>query len=91
MQGFFDAPTEDVYQFQLWHYGDLKLTVDSTLLYHGQQGDYTERFVPVNLAAGRHRLTLSGTTGVESRLRVLFGGHGTASIGSEKFRHPPKK
>ncbi len=89
VQGYFDVKTTEVYQFQLWHEGDLQVAVDNSKLFSGRQGDYAiERFVSVPLAAGKHRLTLSGTTAGESRLRVLFGGTGTYSISGETFRHP---
>lgn len=87
VQGFFDIATEDLYQFQLWHYGDLKLTVDNTVLYPSQQGNYTQKFVPVALAAGKHRLTVSGTTGGSVKLRILFGGPGSLSLSGTAFQH----
>ncbi len=87
-QGFFDVPTDDVYQFQLWHYGSLELQIDSAPLYRSREGKYEQRFAPVNLAAGMHRLTVSGHTGKEARLRILFGGPGAAPLDGQRFRHP---
>jgi uncharacterized protein (TIGR03790 family) len=87
LQGYFDIPSEDVYQFQLWHDGDLKLSVGGTLLYEGKQGNGSQKFVPVALAAGRHRLSVSGRAGIDLKLRILFGGPGALSLNGKDFRH----
>ncbi|MGD9722125.1 MAG: hypothetical protein AB7O59_12215 [Pirellulales bacterium] len=87
LQGFFDADKDDVYQFQVWHYGALKLSVDGRALYSSEKGDYTQKFVPVALAAGMHRLTVSGRTGSDVKLRILFGGPGAESLNRDRFRH----
>jgi hypothetical protein len=76
-----------VYQFQLWHYGQLKLVVDGFSVYDGQQGNFQQKFVPLALAAGRHRLTLTGRTASDVKLRILFGGPGAVSLSGKTFRH----
>ena len=83
----FDVADTDTYQFQLAHDGDLKLHVDGHVLYDGTKGDERERFVPVALAKGLHRLNLAGVAGANVRLRIAFGGEGTLSIGGPPFRH----
>lgn len=87
VQGFFDAPTEDIYQFQVWFNGQLDLRVDGVKLFEGADGNFTQKFVPVQLAKGYHRLTLSGKAGREVRLRVLFGGPGATSLTGTTFKH----
>ncbi len=87
LQAIFDVPIDDVYQFQVWHFGDLKLTVDSSVVYNVQGGDYTQKFAPVSLAAGKHRLTIAGRTAEDTRLRILFGGPGALSLNGATFRH----
>ncbi len=87
VQGYFDVAKEDLYQFQLWHYGELKLTVDGTVLYNEPKGNNTEKFLPVALAAGTHRLTVSGKAADDLTLRILFGGPGTHSLNGTTFRH----
>jgi hypothetical protein len=87
VQAFFDVSADDVYQFQVWHFGQLKLTVDGTAVYDGQQGNFKQKFVPVALAAGRHRLTISGRTASDVKLRILFGGPGTMSLNGKQFKH----
>jgi hypothetical protein len=87
-QGFFDVPDEEVYQFQIWHRGELELQVDGAPIYRSKDGKYEQRFAPVNLAAGMHRLTVSGRTGKELQLQILFGGPGVAPLDGQRFRHP---
>ena len=57
------------------------------VLYDGTKGDERERFLPVALAKGLHRLNLAGVAGANVRLRIAFGGEGTLSIGGPPFRH----
>lgn len=90
LQGFFDVKIEDVYQFQVWHLADLKLSVDGVVLYSSLRGDYTQKFVPVVLARGQHRLTVSGTSASDVKLRLLFGGPGSLSLSGSTFRHQGK-
>jgi hypothetical protein len=87
LQGYFDVPSEDVYQFQLWHDGELKLSVNGTVLYEAQRANGSQKFVPVALAAGTHRLSVSGRTGADLKLRILFGGPGSLSVSGKDFRH----
>ena len=83
-----DHPTApDTYQFQIAHYGDVKLSVDGHTLYAAQDGDYKLRFMAEALAAGIHRVTISGTAGQDPKLTVRFGGQGTRSLSGEEFRH----
>lgn len=86
-QAFFDVAAEDVYQFQVWHYGQMKLNVDGVSLYDGQQGNFKQKFLPVALAPGRHRLSFSGRAGSEVKLRILFGGPGALSLNGKTFQH----
>ncbi len=87
LQGFFDVAADDMYQFQVWHYGDLKLTVDNSVLLDGHMGNYTQKFLPIALTTGRHRLTVSGVAGSSARLRILFGGPGAMSLNGQTFQH----
>ncbi len=87
-QGYFDVDDTEVHQFQLWHNGSVKLQVDGKTLYNVNDGKYQPRYIPVNLAKGLHRLTVSGRSGVGSKLRILFGGPGSVSLNGQRFRHP---
>jgi hypothetical protein len=87
LDGVFDAAQTDVYQFQFWHDGDAKLAIDGHTVYDGQHGDEHQRFVPVALAKGLHRLKLTGVAGPNVRLRIVFGGPGALSLSGDQFRH----
>ncbi len=87
LQGYFLVPKEDIYQFQVWHTGELKLTVDGTTILPAATGKFRERFAPVMLAAALHYLKITGRAGDPSSLRVLFGGPGTRSLDAAVFRH----
>src|SRR5262249_30988002 len=87
LQGFFDVPADDTYQFQLWHDGEVKLSVDGVALYENKQGDQVQRFIAAALGAGRHRLSVSGKHGNGGLLKILFGGPGVHSIDGKNFRH----
>ncbi|MBI3837606.1 MAG: TIGR03790 family protein [Planctomycetia bacterium] len=87
LQGYFEIPTDDVYQFQVWHDGDVKLSVNGSVLYDVKHGNQSQRFIAIALAAGQHRLTVSGRTGNDAKLRILFGGPGALSLSGKDFRH----
>ncbi len=87
LQGFFDVEADGVHQFQVWHSGELKLSVDGRTLYENAKGDNTQRFAPVALAKGMHRLTVTGRTGGDMRLKLLYGGPGAPSVGRNRFFH----
>jgi hypothetical protein len=87
-QGYFDVDADEVYQFQLRHYGALSLAVDDQTLYSAREGDFTLKYVPVALAKGQHRVTVGGRTANDTKLRILFGGPGAQSLSGRKFRHP---
>ncbi len=89
-QAYFEVPDQAVYQFQLWHFGQLQLAVDGRTLFRGNDGKYEQKFVPVSLAAGLHRLTVAGKAGQDVRLRILFGGRGTQSLSGQIFKHPKR-
>lgn len=87
LQGYFDVPAEDIYQFQVRHYGELKLSVDNVLQYNGAKGNYDQQFAAVALAAGRHQLTVTGRAGDDLKLQILYGGPGTVSLSGTTFKH----
>jgi len=87
LEGYFDVPVDDIYQFQVWHHGDLRIVVDNSTIYDGKLGRYNQRFAPVSLSAGLHRLRLQGTSGAQTELRILFGGPGALSLNGALFRH----
>jgi hypothetical protein len=76
-----------MYQFQLWHRGELHLSVDGSPVYEAAQGTRGQQFAPVMLAAGLHHLKISGRAPDPVTLRVLFGGPGSTSLDGALFRH----
>ena len=86
LTGYFQAPREEIYQFQLHHTGDLRLLVDGTEFYKGD-GKLGWQYVPVNLARGGHRLEISGTVGTPPQLLIRFGGPGAVSLNGKVFQH----
>ena len=48
------------------------------------------RLETLALAKGLHRLSVSGRTAANTRLRILFGGPGALSLNGRTFRHPPR-
>jgi len=90
LQGYFQVPATGTYQFQIWHHGSLELSVDDERLYSGRDGKYQQQFVPVSLAAGLHKLTISGRTGSSTNSRILFGGPGSTSLDGTRFQHPKR-
>ncbi len=90
LDGYFQVPRQETYQFQIWHTGELKLSIDGTTIYEGADGDFRERFAPVALAANLHYLKITGQASDRPKLRVLFGGPGSRSLDGDKFRHVGK-
>lgn len=63
LEGYFSVSKRDIYQFQVWHTGELKMSVDGTTIFEGAAGKYRERFAPVALGANLHRLKITGRGG----------------------------
>jgi hypothetical protein len=87
LQGFFDVESDDVYQFHVAHSGQLKLSIDGHTLYTGAKGVNSRRFVPVALAKGMHRLTVTGRTGSDMKVKLQFGGPGAWFVSRNRFLH----
>ena len=85
LEGSFDAPVEDVYQFQLRTDGRAVLSVDGTELAQAEVNKW--HLLPVCLARGLHSFSIEGTAGAKRRLDVRFGGPGALSVGAPRFRH----
>jgi len=94
LQGYFTVagdparPIDLVHQFQVAHYGELQLAIDGQALYRGRDGKFDTRLLPVALAPGLHRLTVTGKTGTDVKLSILFGGPGALSLTGREFQHP---
>lgn len=86
LAGSFDAPGEDVYQFQVNGNFDVALEVDGAPLSLPEGEGW--RLAPVALGAGTHTLRVRGTAPDKPRLDIRFGGPGAYRLSSLRFRHP---
>ncbi len=84
LEGYFDAPADDLYQFQLRSPRQVELTVDDTTIC--RSGDERWKFVPLALKAGTHRLRVTVSGDGPPNLSLRFGGPGAYSIGGRQFR-----
>lgn len=85
VSGYFDVPTDDVYQFQLRATVPLSVEVDGNLL--DQPKNEGWHSLPVSLAAGTHQLRIRSKGGPQPKLEIRFGGPGMRSASSQQFRH----
>ena len=93
LEGYFDVPADDIYQFQIHTSAEPTIEVDSRVI--GTAARLGWRFLPVHLAAGTHRLRIAGTFTLAPRMDLRFGGPGAQSVAADRFRHvlppaPPK-
>ena len=93
LEGYFDVPADDIYQFQIHSSAEPTIEVDSRVI--GTAPRLGWRFLPVHLAAGTHHLRVAGTFTLAPRMDLRFGGPGARSVAADRFRHvrppaPPK-
>jgi hypothetical protein len=88
LEGFFEVPDQDVYQFQLRGSTPVEVAVDERVLSCSVVNTGAVTYLPVALAAGTHKLTVKGRAGSQATLEIGFGGPGTPSAGADRFRHP---
>ena len=87
LEGYLDAPTQDLYQFQLRLKGKASLQVDGVP--HPVAGDEAWTFVPVHLTPGTHHLKATfEPSGNPTDLDLRFGSRGAQTIRIEQFRCP---
>ena len=79
IDAYFDAATDDLYQFQVWTDGQVTLDIDGAPIGVADSRDWT--CLPVWLAKGKHRMHASGTAGPKQDLTIRFGGPGCRDIG----------
>jgi len=84
MEGYFDVPADDLYQFQLHSPRLVEIKIDETAICNSAEGDW--KFVPVALQQGTHRLRVTVTGDGPPQLTLRFGGPGTCSIGARQCR-----
>lgn len=90
LEGFFEVPVDDVYQFQVSYLGDLALLVDGREVFSASEDTYRHlTYIPLTLAAGTHSVQFRGTAGSTPRLELRFGGPGSYAVGARQFHYPP--
>ncbi|MDY7011326.1 MAG: hypothetical protein SVV80_11340 [Planctomycetota bacterium] len=83
LEGFFDAPKDDTYQFQVKFDGELMIEVDEKELAIPAGPGW--KYLPVSLARGTHRFDAKGKATRGLRIDIRFGGPGAFSLGEKHF------
>jgi hypothetical protein len=88
LEGYFDVPAEDMYQFQVRSSIPTELAVDGQVIQPSGPGPgRSPQYFPVSLAPGLHRVTIKGRAAEKSTMELYFGGPGATSVGADRFRH----
>jgi len=88
LEGYFDVPADDLYQFQLRVKGKASIEVDSVPLHRPETRGWS--FMPVRLGRGTHRLKLAVEPGAAATdLDLRFGNQGAQKVAVERFRCLP--
>ena len=85
LEGYFDVPDDDMYQFQVRTNGNVSVKVDGRPLKPPRLNRWT--FLPVSLAAGTHLVRVSGRFAAKPSFDLRFGGPGAMAIRADDFRH----
>jgi hypothetical protein len=82
LEGYFDVPADDIYQFQVKFDGEMTIEVDGKVfdVPAGRQWKY----LPVSLARGTHRFRAKGKAN-SLRIDIRFGGPGAFSLSEKRF------
>lgn len=84
LEGHFDVPADDLYQFQLRSPRQVQIAVDATTLCRSEDASW--KFIPVALQQGAHRLRVEVRGDGPAQLQLRFGGPGASSVGAKRFR-----
>ena len=85
LEGWFDVPDDNMYQFQVRSSGNVTVEVDGRPLDAPDLNRWT--FLPVSLAAGTHLLQVRGRFPAKPSFELRFGGPGAMDVLAEHFRH----
>jgi hypothetical protein len=86
LEGCFETPADDMYQFQLRASISVELSVDGRVIPPSDSSRPLQYF-PVSLAAGMHRLSIKGRGAEKATMDLYFGGPGVPGVGADRFRH----
>jgi hypothetical protein len=85
--GYFDVAEEGLYQFHLRHALQLDLAIDDRPILKTDAKQPTLDYVPIALAAGRHKLTLTGKLTGPPQLDIRFGLRGVQRLKPSALKH----
>lgn len=85
--GYLDIAEDGLYQFHLRHALQLELAVDDRPIYKTDAKQPTLDYAPIALAAGRHKLTLTGKLTGPPQLDVRFGLRGVQRLKPSALKH----
>lgn len=91
IEGFFQVEETGHYQFHLRHGMQLLLKIDDHPVYEADGEQPTLDYVPLALAAGRHKLELTGTTAADPRFDIRFGLRGVQRFKPSDMNHDTSK
>ncbi len=86
LSGWFEVPAAELHQLQLRANLPLEVAIDGAVVLGGATEGW--RYVPVPLAAGKHRLGIKGVATAEARIDLRFGGKGTRHPAAAAFSRP---
>jgi hypothetical protein len=90
LAGHFSVTADDLYQFQLRGNAAGELLVDGRSFWQAEDpkaGTGKWVMIPVHLAKGRHRFSLTGTVAKTPRLDIRFGNRGCQTVNKDRFKH----
>jgi hypothetical protein len=88
VEGYFDVPADDLYQFQLRSPRQVQISVDETAI--GSSADGRWKLLPVALKPGTHRVRVHVSGDGPPQFALRFGGPGAYSAGARQFRAAAK-
>jgi len=86
LEGYFNVPANDTYQFVAGFLGDLRITVDGRPLGDYKGEPFNFKYLPVTLAKGWHKFEVSGRTGESAMFELGFGGRGVRPVDGKAFK-----
>lgn len=87
LTAYFDVAEDGLYQFHLRHALQLELAVDDLPIYKSDAKQPTLDYAPIALAAGRHKLTLTGKLTGPPQLDIRFGLRGVQRLKPSTLKH----
>lgn len=88
LDGYYEAPDDDLYQFQVNFDGKYDIQVDGqALVAQVSEGEKGWQSLPVNLKAGLHRIVVRALPLHQPLMDIRFGNRGTRWVNEKTFKH----